>query len=383
MTNNQATGVDSVAILAAVVRAKGGPFQTERAVLRGPRALEVLVRLEAVGVCHTDAVVRDQHYPVPLPLVLGHEGSGVVERIGEGVTRLAVGDHVVLTFATCGVCKTCARGEPTYCEHFFPLNFGGCGPDGDNAITDADGVALHDHFFGQSSFATHAIATERNAIKVRRDAPLALLGPLGCGIQTGAGAVLKALRVKPASSFAAFGAGAVGLSAVMAAKLAGASIIIAVDIVPARLELALDLGATHVIDARDGRVVERVAELTGGGADYSLESTGRPEIVRQAIDALGLRGVCGIVGAPPLGAEAKIDINGVMVPGKTVRGIVEGDSVPSEFIPELVEFYMQGRFPFDRLIQEYAFADINQAMDDSAAGRTIKPVLRMPQALPA
>lgn len=237
--------------------------------------------------------------------------------------------------------------------------------------------SVHDHFFGQSSFGTFTLAHERNVIKVPNNAPLELLGPLGCGIQTGAGAVMNALNVRPGASFAAFGGGAVGLSAVMAARVAGATTIIAVDVVPSRLALAKELGATHTVNSRETDPVEAVRKITGGGVDFTLESSGRPAVLRQAIDALAIRGTCGIVGAPALGTEASFDVNGVMTTGKRIIGIIEGDSVPDLFIPSLVELYAQGRFPFDKLVKFYNLDQINQAAEDSEKGITIKPIIRL------
>lgn len=175
----------------------------------------------------------------------------MVEALGPDVKNLKVGDHVVLTYGACGHCAPCVSGHETYCKNFYAHNFGGTGPDGDIALQSPDGKPLHDHFFTQSSFSTYALSRERNAIKVPAEAPLALLGPLGCGIQTGAGAVINSLKVRPGSSFVAYGAGAVGLSAGMAARVAGATTIIAVDVVPSRLELADELGATHTINSRE------------------------------------------------------------------------------------------------------------------------------------
>jgi aryl-alcohol dehydrogenase len=277
----------------------------------------------------------------------------------------------------CGHCKPCLRGDLTYCENFYPLNFGGAREDGSTATHEAGGGAVHDHFFGQSSFGTFALVHERNVIRVPRDAPLELLGPLGCGIQTGAGAVMNALKVTPGSSFAAFGGGAVGLSAVMAARVAGATTIIAADVVPSRLELAKELGATHSVNSRETDPVTAVREITGGGADFTLESSGRPAVLRQAIDALAIGGKCGIVGAPALGTEASFDVNGVMTAGKRIIGIIEGESKPDLFIPALVELYKQGRFPFDRLVKFYTLDQINQAAEDSEKGVTIKPIVRL------
>ncbi|MDH2432568.1 NAD(P)-dependent alcohol dehydrogenase [Pokkaliibacter sp. MBI-7] len=366
-------------IRAAVTRSKGAPFVLESARIRAPREDEVLVRIIATGMCHTDMIVRDQYYPVPLPAVLGHEGSGVIEAVGPLVKDLAVGDHVVLTYGYCGHCLPCGDGHASYCQEFFGRNFGGCDSHGDCALEDSEGQPLHDHFFAQSSFATYALSLENNAIRVPKEAPLELLGPLGCGIQTGAGAVINSLRVTPGSRFAAFGAGAVGLSAVLAARAAGATTIIAVDVVPSRLELALQLGATHVINSRESDPVAAIREITAGGCNFALESTGRPAVLRQAVDALGTLGCVGVVGAPPLGTPAEFDVNDLLLGGKSIRGIVEGDSVPKRFIPQLVELYLQGRFAFDKLIRFYDFEQINQAAEDSEKGITLKPVLRIGQ----
>ena len=364
-------------IKAAVVREKGGPFKLETLTLEEPRRDEVLVKIVAAGMCHTDMVARDKVYDVPHPIVLGHEGAGVVESVGADVRKVAPGDPVVLTYMSCGHCKPCYLGEPVYCVNAYPLCFGGAREDGSTATRDAEGSPVHDHFFGQSSFGTFALGNERNVVKVSKDVPLELLGPLGCGIQTGAGAVMNALKIRSGASFVAFGAGAVGLSAVMAARIVGATTIIAADVVPSRLETAKELGATHVVNSREQDPVAAIKEITGGGADFSLEATGRPEVLRQAIEALASRGECGIVGAAPLGAEACFDINDVMIPGKTIRGIIEGESVPEIFIPQLVELHAQGRFPFDKLVKFYSFDQINQAAEDSEKGGTIKPVIRM------
>ena len=255
------------AVSAAVVRKKGGPFIIEKLRLEEPRADEVLVRIVATGMCHTDMVVRDQVYPVPQPIVLGHEGAGVVEKVGSNVVKVRPGDHVVLTFMSCGHCNLCAQGRPANCVNFNAHNFSGARADGTGSLRDDHGP-VHDHFFGQSSFSTFAVANERNVVKVPKEAPLELLGPLGCGIQTGAGAVMNALKVGPGASFAAFGAGAVGLSAVMAARAVGATTIIAVDVVPARLALAKEIGATHAVNAKEQDPVAAVRAITNGGVQF-------------------------------------------------------------------------------------------------------------------
>lgn len=364
-------------VTVAVAHAPEQPFTIEQARLRSPEDDEVLVRVVATGLCHTDLIVRDQYYPVPLPAVLGHEGAGVVEALGPNVKDLKVGDHVVLTYGACGHCNPCTGGHGAYCAEFFPRNFGGGDAHGHTALQTLDGEPLHDHFFAQSSFATYALARENNAIKVPADAPLELLGPLGCGIQTGAGAVINSLKVRPGSSFAAYGAGAVGLSAVMAARVAGATTIIAIDVVPSRLQLAVELGATHTVNSREQDVTEAVRAITGGGADFALESTGRPDVLAAGIEALGALGAMGVVGAPKLGTKAEFDVNNLLLGGRTIRGIVEGDSVPQIFIPQLVQLYQQGRFPFDKLVRFYPLDQINQAAEDSTKGITLKPILRI------
>jgi aryl-alcohol dehydrogenase len=335
----------------------------------------VLVRLVGVGACHTDLNHRD-HGRGPLPAVLGHEGAGVVERVGARVTRVRPGDHVVPTFLTCGVCRNCRRGMPAYGPSAPALNFGGARPDGSTALR-ADRAAVHGHYFGQSSFATHALASKRNTVPVPADAPLELLGPLGCGVQTGAGAVLHALRPPPGSRLAVVGVGSVGLSAVMAAATTGCATIIAVDIKPARLELARELGATHVLDGREVDAVDAIRSITGGGADYALETAGAasPALVRQAVECLTTPGVCGLVGAPPTDIELTLGHRHLFW-GRTVRGIVEGDSVPHVFIPALVALHARGRFPFDRLVRFYPLHEINRAAADAEGGVTVKPVLR-------
>lgn len=366
-----------IQIKAAVVREKGGPFSVESLTLDGPRRDEVLVRVVATGMCHTDMLARDQAYPVPHPIVLGHEGAGIVESVGADVAKVAPGDSVVLTFLTCGRCKPCRLGRMAHCEKTFPLCFGGSRLDGSTAVADGRGEKVHDHFFGQSSFSTHALANERNVVKVKGEVPLERLGPLGCGIQTGAGAVMNALNVRPGTSFASFGAGAVGCSAIMAARAVGATTVIAIDIVPSRLEIAEELGATHVINGNKTNPVAAIRDITSGGVDYSLEASGDPTALHQAIEALGSLGTCGVVGAEPLGTEVSFDVNNLMIPGKSIRGILEGESVPDIFIPQLIELNAKGLFPFEKLTKFYSLDEINQAAKDSEAGGTIKPIIRL------
>jgi aryl-alcohol dehydrogenase len=355
-------------IQAAVLRRKGGPLQIETLELEGPRDDEVLVRLVASGICRTDIDFCDEWYEGGEALVLGHEGAGVVEEVGKGVQGFEVGDHVVLSYQSCGLCPPCRSGRPAHCERIMEANFGFARLDGSNALA-RNGV--RGHFFGQSSFATYTLATERNMVKVPGELPLALLAPLGCGLQTGAGTVLNSLAVAAGKSIAVFGTGAVGLSAVMAARLVGAGPIIAVDIIPGRLTLARELGATHTIDNRQEDLAARLAAITGSGVDFVVETTGSPQMHRLAVDVLNPGGRVAL-----LTGEGGADFPG----GRKTVAIVQGDAVPQHFIPRLIDLYLAGDFPFDRLVKFYPFGDINRAMDDARRGDTIKPVLRIGEA---
>jgi aryl-alcohol dehydrogenase len=363
-------------VTAAVARGPRTPLQLEELEIDEPRSDEVLVRVSATGICHTDVIARDQWFPVPTPVVLGHEGAGVVEAVGSCVRRVVAGDRVVLSFDSCGSCGPCTAGRPSYCVQAFERSFGAERRDGTTALRRGH-EKVHSHFFGQSSFATGALTTERSVVKVHTDVPLELLGPLGCGVQTGAGAVLNALRCAQGTSLAVFGTGAVGLSAVMAAQVAGCTTVVAIDPNERRREFALELGATHAIDPSDGRVVDAVIDASHGGVDYTLDTTGNPDVVRAGIETLGPLGVCGIVGSPPLDAELRVLMHKVFF-GRTVRGIIEGDSVPERFIPEMIRLHEADRFPFDRLVEFYELEDINRALADAESGMVVKPVIRMP-----
>ncbi|MCJ1908677.1 NAD(P)-dependent alcohol dehydrogenase [Planococcus ruber] len=359
-------------IQAAVTHGLGEDFTLEEVELGEPKDHEVLVKIVATGVCHTDAVARDLGLS-PFPAVLGHEGAGIVEKVGSAVTTIEAGDHVVLSFAYCGHCENCLTGHPTVCLNFNDLNFGGKMQDGTNRIHH------HDHavstFFGQSSFGTFAVTNERNVVKVDKEVDLTLLGPLGCGIQTGAGTVLNRLKPEFGSSIAVFGSGAVGLSAIMAAKIAGCLNIIAVDIHDNRLELAKELGATHILKGKNVDVVQEIKAITGGGLHYAVETTGVPPVVKQAIHSLRPLGACAIVGVTP---EMTFDVhNDIMAEGKTVMGVIEGDSIPQVFIPQLVNYFKRGLFPFDKLTKVYDFEQINEAFEDSKSGSTIKPIVKI------
>ena len=312
-------------IRAAVTRAPKAPALLEELRLEGPRPNEILVRIVATGVCHGDIVARDQVYPVPQPIVFSHEGAGIVEAVGTTVSTLRKGDHVILSYDSCGVCESCRDRHPMYCREVFQRNFSGHRPDGTTALSNGT-EKIHSHFFGQSSFATWSLATKENAMKVSKEIPLELLGPLGCGVQTGAGAVVNSLRVQAGDRFAVFGAGAVGLSAVMAARLVGAAMIIAIDLHESRLEIARNFGATHTMNPSDVDPVARILELTGGlGVNVALDTSGIPSVVRQAVQILAVRGSCGIVGGS---GELTLEALALITGGRQIRGINEGDSVP-------------------------------------------------------
>ncbi|WP_102707861.1 NAD(P)-dependent alcohol dehydrogenase [Terribacillus saccharophilus] len=347
-------------------------FNKQTLQLDEPKADEVLVRIVASGVCHTDATVLDGSLPVPYPAVLGHEGSGIVERVGSNVTTVEPGDHVVLGFSYCGHCDNCLEGNAGGCENMMELNFAGKNKYGVSPIHKEEQEVSQ--FFGQSSFATYSTVDEKNVVKIDKEADLRLLGPLGCGLMTGSGTVLNSLAPEAGTSFVVFGTGAVGLSGMMAAKIAGCYPIIAVDIHDSRLELAKELGATHTINSKNEDPAEKIKEITGKGAHYSLETTGVPEVTLSAIRCLRVKGECATVAVGKRDLTINVT-NEIMTKAVTLKGVVEGDAVPQLIIPKLVKFYQNGQFPFDKLVKFYEMDDIQQAFEDSANGSTIKPIL--------
>lgn len=363
-------------VKAAVVYEREGEFKIDQLELSDPNDDEVLIRIAAVGICHTDLAGRDGHLPIPAPpSVFGHEGAGIVEKVGARVTKVKPGDHVILAWDFCGTCSACKVGKELYCLNFFLHNFHGARPD-DTSTLHKGGQVIHGSFFCQSSFADFALANERNVVKVRDDVPLEVLAPMGCGVMTGAGAVINALQAGPGSSIAIFGVGPVGMSAVLAAVVSGSTTIIAVDVVADRLKMAKELGATHTVNASEVDPVEAVKDITGEGPEFSLECVGNPKVLRQAVDVLPRLGICGLLGVVPPGTEVSLDMDLIMN-GRTVKGILGGDAIPDLFIPKLVELYHQGRFPYDKMITYYPFDEINQAVEDMEKGRVIKPVLRL------
>jgi aryl-alcohol dehydrogenase len=362
-------------IRAAVAFEIGGAFTLEQLELSDPRDDEVLVRIVGAGICGTDLGALHGHLPIPAPpSVFGHEGAGIVEKVGARVTKVKPGDHVVLAWDYCGTCTACKLGKELSCLNFFVHNFHGARTDGTATLRKGDEV-VHGCFMGQSSFADFALANERSVVKVQEDVPLEILAPMGCGVMTGAGAVMNSLRPAPGSSIAVFGVGTVGMSAVLAAYVCGCTTIIAVDIKADRLKTAKEFGATHTVNAGEVDPVEAVLDITGGGPEFSLECIGNPKVFRQAVDVLPRLGVCGLVGVVPPMTEVSLNMDLIMN-GRTVKGVLGGDGIADLFIPKLIELYSQGRFPFDRMITFYPFDEINQAVEDMATGRVLKPVLR-------
>jgi aryl-alcohol dehydrogenase len=365
-------------IAAAVVPARGQPFEIQGLELAPPRAGEVLVQIAASGMCHTDLHARDGYFPnLPYPVVAGHEGAGIVAELGAGVGDLAVGDKVVISFPFCGQCEPCRADHPAYCTEARALKSSGRRADGFTPMS-RDGAPVYSCFFQQSSFATYAIAPAKDVVKLRSDAPVEMLGPLGCGLQTGAGAVLNVMQPSAGQSIAVFGVGGVGLAGLMAAKIAGCDPIIAVDVLPPRLALAKELGATHTVESRGAETLAEIRRITGNGVHFSLETSAVPAVFRIAADALRGLGTCVLVGSARAGTEASFEMP-VLQGGRTIRGVIQGDSQPRAFIPQLVDLFMAGRFPLDRLVTRYDFADINQAAADATSGATIKPVLSWSQ----
>jgi aryl-alcohol dehydrogenase len=362
-------------IQAAVLRERGGAFKIEDIELAEPGPGEVLVEIAGTGFCHTDLLPRIDGFMAQPPLILGHEGAGVVAATGTAVTDVTVGTHVVLSFDHCGTCPACRDGHPAYCRSFWGRNMVGRSNAEETRAHDIAGTPIGARWFGQSSFASHALVEARNVVPVPDDVPLELLGPLACGVLTGAGSVFRVLRVAEGDSTAVYGAGTVGLSAVMAAAAADAEHVIAIDRHRSRLELALELGATHVVDSAGlsaGEIARQVKAIAKGGTDTALDTTGAPTVVAAAVAALRAQGTLGLVSA----VAGPFDLPGdALATGKTITGILEGDAVPRALIPELIDLWRQGRLPFDRLIRTYPMTDINQAEADMASGHTIKAVL--------
>ena len=359
-------------IRAAISASARAPFEIADVELDEPRDDEVLVALRAVGICHSDLTMKAVWPEAISPIVLGHEGAGVVAAVGADVTGVRPGDHVVLSYRSCGSCAQCATGHPPYCRAFRTLNGSGSRPDGSPTMR-RNGSRVYGSYFGQSSFASHALAYESNVVAVGDEIDLGVAAPLACGVQTGAGTVLNVLAPAPEASLVVFGAGGVGLSALMAASATGVGTIVAVDPVASRRRLAAELGATAAIDPAVDDVVAATRRLTGAGATHAIDTTAKGAVINQAIDALAPLGTLALVGMHV--PDFALDVSSLMSGGKTVRGVIEGDAVPQELIPRLVALHAEGRLPIEKLIRRYDFEDIDAAFADAASGKAVKPVL--------
>lgn len=350
-----------IQVTAAVVEKRGAAFALRTLELADPGPDQVVVRVAACGVCQTDVHGRDDFFGIPFPCVFGHEGAGVVERIGTAVRKVAVGDRVVMSSPACGACAACRKGLPGYCAEARRIKFGGRLRDGRAPYREP----VSGGFFQQSAFATHALATEGNVVKLPGELPLEVAAAFACGVNTGAGAVLNVLAPAAGSSIVVFGAGSVGLAAVMAARIAGCATICAVDPHANRRELALQLGASEASAGKPAPVF-----------DFALEAAGSPQALRDAVDCLAPLGVCCLAGSARKGTEARLEMTQLQQ-GRTLRGCIQGDAPPAEFFPRLFGHWRAGRLPVERLITYYEFAEVNRAVADSLSGRTVKPVLRI------
>lgn len=363
-------------IKAAVVHEKGGPFVFEEVELQEPKGDELLVRVVASGICGTDEGARSGELPVSFPSVFGHEGAGIVEKVGACAKGFEVGDHVAFSYAFCGTCACCHSGKPSHCKSYMMINFGGTSSDGTSRIKqNGKNVGM---FFGQSSFATHSIVHTNSAVKVDKDIDLGLVAPLGCGVQTGAGTVLNTFKPEISDTIAIFGCGAVGLSALMGAKVAGCRKIIAVGGNPQSLELAKELGATDTVNRKEvDDITEEIKRITDGeGVNFAIDTSGYGPMIEKAIQSLSWQGVIATLSPSGKLKEFKIGED-VLMSMRTIKGVNEGDSVAKVFIPQLLEYYRRGEFPLEKLVTYYEFEELEQALADSNNGKVIKPVLRI------
>ncbi len=357
---------------AAVVEGQGQPFTMAEVELEAPRDDEVLVRMVATGLCHTDITMGSFLPAEMFPNVFGHEGAGVVEEVGAGVRGLEAGDHVVMSFRSCRDCAKCRAGLVGYCDQTLLLNYMGMRMDGSMPIS-RDGSPVFGNFFGQSSLAAHSLAYADNCVKVDPELDLTLLAPYGCGFQTGAGTVLNVIKPATDDSLVVYGVGAVGLAAIAAAVAEGVTSILAVDPLAARRSAAEKFGATTVDPTAVEDVVARVRELTGGGAAYGIDTTAIPAVVKQAQQSLAARGTLVALG---LGAEEYVlDAIDLLQGGKRVMSSIEGDADPQEMVPRLIGMRAAGTFPMDDLVTTYPADQVNQAVADVTSGAVVKPVL--------
>ncbi|WP_342512090.1 NAD(P)-dependent alcohol dehydrogenase [Sporosarcina sp. FSL K6-1522] len=370
----ESSKMKKIRVKAAVINGVNEDYQFEELTLGELYPDEVIVKMVASGMCHSDEALRVGDAAYPLPAVLGHEGAGIIEEVGSSVKDFKVGDQVIMAYNYCGTCPSCRTGHPSSCNQWTTLNMSGSRADGSHTFYKEDGTPVS-NFFTQSSFAAHSISNVNNLIKVDPEVDLRLVGPLGCGLLTGFGTVVNGLKAEVTSTIAVFGTGAVGLGTLMGAKIAGCSKIIAIDIHDSRLETAKELGVTHTINSRTENLAERIAEITDGlGVNYSVDTTGISSVMKASIDILGIGGVT----APLAVTSNSLELNTFMdlvISNRSVAGVLMGDSVPQLAVPLLIELHKEGKFPFEKLVKFYKFDDINRASAASNSGETIKPVL--------
>lgn len=359
---------------AIVVDRLDGPWSYEDVEVADPKENEVLVKILAVGICHSDEHGRHIGLGVKFPVILGHEGAGVVEKVGPGVTNVKPGDRVTLSFPYCGECDFCKAGEPIYCRNALQMIGGGTMPDGTSRLF-RKGKAIN-NYFTQSSFAEYSVCHCSNVVKLEDDDDLGLAAPIGCGIQTGAGTVLNYLKPAASDTIAVYGCGCLGSAAIIAAKLMGCKTIIGVDILQSKLDLAKELGATHVINsAENPDITSQIMEITNGdGVNYGVDTTGDQDVITKALCSLAVHGELCI---PAAFESASIPGSLMLARNLKVSSCAEGSSNPKEFIPQILKYYKEGRFPLDKLVSYYDFNDLEKAIDDMANGKCVKPVLRV------
>jgi S-(hydroxymethyl)glutathione dehydrogenase / alcohol dehydrogenase len=364
-------------VKAAVLYEPGQPLRVEEVELAPPRAGEVRVRVVAAGVCHSDYHYMKGDLATDLPAVLGHEGAGVVEEVGPGVTTVAPGDHVVLLWRSgCGRCRYCSAGRPALCQEAAALRNTGRLLDGTSRLS-REGRPLN-HFLGVSCFAEATVCPEQSVLKIDPDLPLPIAALAGCSVMTGVGAATNSAHVEAGSSVLVIGAGGVGLCAVMGAHLCGAAQIVVADINPAKLEMARDFGATDLLDASTQDVVRATRQLSSGGVDFAFEAIGRPETLTQAVRALRAGGVAVAVGVAPPSARAEISPFDLVLQEKTLKGSIYGSTRPHADFPRLFDLYRRGRLPLDRLLsRRYPLEDVNQAYEAMLAGEVARSVIML------
>ncbi len=363
---------------ALVTERAGAGFVPTRAMLDDPRPDEVLVRIEAVGVCHTDVGVAAGYLSdFSFPAVLGHEGAGVVEAVGHGVDHVRVGDHVVLTGPRCQTCRYCQDGRPAYCQRADELVFAGRRADGSTAISRAgvSSESIGSHFFGQSSFATHAIAAGAGVVVIDPEMPFALAAPLACGVVTGWGTVTNHLRVRPGETVVVIGFGGVGAAATAAALAQGAHVTV-VEPLSGKRAVAEAIGAAVIDTADYATVVDRARDATGGGADHVVCTIGALDVIEQALAMAGRNGAVALVGGSPPGGRISVDPHDLLFSGKRIAGVRMGEMIARRDIVKLVSAWADGLLPLERFVTTFSLNAVDDALAATSRGDVIKAVLQ-------